>query len=100
MKLLITLPDGQEIDLLDDGPNGMEYICMCSGEWEVYLTELLDEYKSKSPEYRKGVEETIREMSDYYADSLGMWDENLQSMIGFSNLSALISDALITFAKI
>ena len=36
MKLLFPLPNGAELNLLDEGPNGMEYIC-----WFVVSSKLL-----------------------------------------------------------
>lgn len=38
MKLLFPLPNGAELNLLDEGPNGMEYICLVCGEFKTPLS--------------------------------------------------------------
>ena len=43
MKLLLSLPNGEEIDLLDEGPNGMDYICQVCGEYDIPVSQLLED---------------------------------------------------------
>lgn len=101
MKLLITLPNGEEIDLFDEGPNGMDYVCTVSGEHSTGVITLVEEYEqSKDPHHRKEIAEEIWYQSYFYADSLAIWDEDLQSMIGLDDLAMLIYSAIITFTRI
>lgn len=101
MKLIITLPNGEEVDLFDEGPNGMDYVCTVSGQHSIGVISLVEEYEqNKDPQRRKEIDEEIMEQSYTYADSIAMWDEELQSMISLDDLASLIHSAIITFARI
>lgn len=101
MKLLFTLPTGEEIDLLDEGPNGMEYVCQVCGEYKTAITELLEDYKHEvSPQRRLAIADEIRDQAYYFAGQIGDFDEELQQLIGWEELAEQIYQCLITFAKI
>lgn len=101
MKLIITLPNEEEVDLFDEGPNGMDYVCTVFNNHPVGVISLVEEYEqNKDPERRKEIGEEIWEQSYTYADSIAMWDEELQSMISLDDLAMLIYSAIITFARI
>lgn len=101
MKLIITLPNGEDVDLFDEGPNGMDYVCTVLGQHSIGVISLVEEYEqNKDPQRRKEIDEEIMEQSYTYADSIAMWDEELQSMISLDDLASLIHSAIITFARI
>lgn len=101
MKLLFTLPNGEELDLLDDGLNGMEYICQVYGEYETSISQLLEEYKQEpNAQRRLKIADEVRDQAYYFAGQIGAFDEELQQMISWDELGEQIYQALITFAKI
>lgn len=101
MKLILPLPNGEKIDLFDDGPNGMDYVCTVSGEYEVGVIGLVEEYEhEKNPQRRQAIDDQIHDQAYFYADSIAMCDEELQSMISYIDLAEKIYQAIITFAKI
>lgn len=101
MKLLFPLPNGEELDLLDPGPNGMEYVCQVYGEYNAGITDLLEDYKYEvNPQRRLKIADEIRDQADYFANQVGSFDEELQQLIGLSDLAERIYQCLITFAKI
>lgn len=101
MKLLFTLPTGEELDLLDEGPNGMEYACQVYGEYKVGITELLEDYKHEvNSQRRLSIADEIRDQAYYFANQIGSFDEELQQLIGWDELAEQIYQCLITFAKI
>ena len=101
MKLLFPLPNGEEIDLLDDGPNGMDYICQVCGEFDVPVSQLIEDYKQEPDKQRKlHIAEKIRDQADFFAGETAGYDEDLQQMISWDELAEQMYQALITFARI
>lgn len=101
MKLLFTLPNGEELDLLDDGPNGMEYICCVCGEYKVPISQLLEEYKREPDKQRRlRIADKIRDQAYFFAGETANYDEDLQQMISWDELGEQMYQALIKFAKI
>lgn len=100
MELLFTLPNGEVLDLLDDGPNGMEYICRVCGQYETPISELIENYRQET-DWRKrvGITEKIRAQAYFFAGSIGDFDEELQQMISLSDLAEQIYNTLVTFCK-
>lgn len=101
MKLLFSLPNGEEIDLLDEGPNGMDYICQVCGEYDIPVSQLLEDYKHETNEQKRlKIADEIREQSHFFAGEIANYDENLQQMISWDELAEQMYQALITFARI
>lgn len=101
MKLIFPLPNGEELDLLDEGPNGMEYICDCSREFSHSISELLEIYQQENSSQRRlQISDEIRDQAYYFAGQIGAFDENLQQLIDYCTLGEQIYQCLITFAKI
>lgn len=101
MKLIVTLPNGEDIDLFDEGPNGMDYVCTVFGEYEVGVIGLVEEYeREKNNQRRLAIDDQIHDQAYYYADSIGSFDEELQSLISLTDLAELFYKAIITFARI
>lgn len=101
MKLLFHLPNGEELDLLGNGPDDMEYICLVCGEFETPISELLEDYKLEPNNLRRqDIADEIRDQAYYFAGQIGSFDESLQQMISWDELGEQIYQALITFAKI
>lgn len=101
MKLIFTLPNGEKLDLLDNGPNGMEYICDCSRQFEHHLTDLIDAYKEEPDSQRRlKIADEIRDQAYYFAGETANYDEDLQQMINWDELAEQMYQALITFARI
>lgn len=101
MKLIFPLPNGEQLDLFDEGPNGMDYICTVSGEYKTGVIGLVEEYeREKNPQHRLKIDDEIHDQAYYYVDSIAMCDEELQSMISLTDLAEQIYRAIITFARI
>lgn len=101
MKLIITLPNGEDLDLFDEGPNGMDYVCTVCGECKVGVIGLVEEYKrEKDPQRGLAIDDQIHDQAYFYADCVAMCDEELQSTISLSDLGELIYNTIITFARI
>lgn len=101
MKLLFSLPNGEELDLLGDGPDDMEYVCLVCGEFKTPISELLEDYKLEPNNLRRQVvADEIRDQAYYFAGQIGSFDENLQQMISWDELGEQMYQALITFARI
>lgn len=101
MKLLFSLPNGEEIDLFDEGPNGMEYICQVCGKYETPVTQLLEDYKQEPDKLRRlCIADEIRDQAYFFAGETANYDEELQQMIGWDELGEQMYQALITFEKI
>jgi len=100
MKLLFPLPNGEELDLLSDGPDGMEYICLVCGEFETPISKLLEEYKHESDKQRRlHISDEIRDQAYFFAGETANYDEDLQQMISWDDLAEQMYQALITFAR-
>lgn len=100
MKLLFTLPNGEQLDLLGDGPSDMEYICLVCGEFETPISELVEMYKQESDDLRRrSIAEEIRDQAYFFAGETGSYDEELQQMVGWEDLAEQMYQALITIAK-
>ena len=96
MKLLFTLPNGTELDLLGDGPDDMEYICLVCGEFKTPISELLDIYNQEQNNFlRQSIADEIRDQSYFFAGEIGNYDEELQQMIGWDELGEQIYQCLI-----
>lgn len=66
MKLLFPLPNGEELDLLGDGPDGMEYVCLVCGEFETPISELIEDYKFEPNNLRRqAIADEIRDQAYY-----------------------------------
>lgn len=101
MKLLFTLPNGEELDLLGDGPSDMEYICLVCGEFKSPISELLEDYKHEPDSQRRlRIADEIRDQAYFFAGETANYDEDLQQMISWDELGEQMYQALITFAKI
>lgn len=101
MKLLFPLPNGEELDLLGDGPNDMEYVCLVCGEFETPISELLEGYKFEPNNLRRqAIADEIRDQAYYFAGETANYDEDLQQMISWDDLGKQMYQALITFAKV
>lgn len=101
MKLLFALPNGEVIDLLDDGPNGMSYICQVCGKFDIPIYELLEDYQDEQYEdTRFKIIDEIRDQAYFFAGEIANYDEELQQMISWDDLAEQIYQALITFAGI
>lgn len=101
MKLLFTLPNGEELDLLGDGPDDMEYICLVCGEFKHPISELLEEYKCEPDKQRRlRIADEIRDQAYFFAGETANYDEDLQQMISWDDLGEQMYQALITFARI
>lgn len=101
MKLLFSLPNGEELDLLDEGPDGMEYICLVCGEFKTPISELLEIYKQETNNFRRqAIADEIRDQAYYFAGQIGAFDEDLQQMISWDVLGEQMYQCLITFARI
>lgn len=101
MKLLFSLPNGEELDLLGDGPDDMEYICLVCGEFKNPISELLEEYKCEPDKMRRlHIADEIRDQAYFFAGETANYDEDLQQMISWDDLGEQMYQALITFAKI
>lgn len=100
MGLLFSLPNGEEIDLLDEGPNGMEYICQVCGEYKTPVSYLLKEYKREQDKQRRlRIADEIRDQAYFFAGETANYDEDLQSMICWDELAEQMHQALIKFAE-
>ena len=101
MKLIFPLPNGEKLDLLGDGPDDMEYICLVCGEFKTPISELLEAYKQESnPQRKLKIADEIRDQAYYFAGQTGAFDEELQHMISWDQLAEQIYQCLITFARI
>lgn len=101
MKLLFTLPNREELDLLGDGPSDMEYICLVCGEFKSPISELLEDYKHEPDSQRRlRIADEIRDQAYFFAGETANYDEDLQQMISWDELGEQMYQALITFAKI
>ena len=100
MKLLFTLPNGTELDLLGDGPGDMEYICLVCGEFETPISELLETYKQEPDNLRRqSIADEIRDQAYFFAGEIGNYDENLQQMISWDELGEQIYSRLIQYTN-
>lgn len=100
MKLIFHLPNGDELDLLGDGPNDMEYVCQICGEYKTPISELLEAFKQETnDDRRQDIADEIRDQAFYYADMVAAFDEYLQQKIGWHTLAEQIYHCLITFAN-
>lgn len=101
MKLLFSLPNGEELDLLGDGPDDMEYVCLVCGEFETPISELIEDYKFEPNNFRRqAIADEIRDQAYYFAGETANYDEDLQQMISWDDLGEQMYQALITFAKV
>lgn len=101
MQLIFPLPNGEQLDLLGEGPNDMEYVCQICGEYKTPISELLEAYKQEPNNLRRqAIADEIRDQAYYYADMVGAFDEELQQMISWDVLGEQIYQCLITFARI
>lgn len=100
MKLLLDLPNGEQLDLFDGGPNGMDYACTVHGEYKIGILDLIEEYERETnPQRRFLLSDEIRDQAYFYAGCIGNFDEELQQMISWDELGEQIYQTLITFAK-
>lgn len=100
MKLLFSLPNGNEIDLLGNSPDEMEYICLVCGEFKTPISELLDIYNQETDKFRRqSIADEIRDQSYFFAGEIGNYDEDLQQMIGWDELGEQIYSRLIQYAN-
>lgn len=96
MTLLFELPNGEVIDLLDDGPNGMEYICCVCGEFDTSISQLIEDYKQENSKRRRlQISDEIRDQSYFFAGEIGNYDEELQQLINWDELAEQIYQLLI-----
>lgn len=101
MKLIFSLPNGEELDLLGEGPGDMEYICLVCGEFKTPISELLEAYKQEPNNFRRqAIADEIRDQAYYFAGEIGGFDEELQQMISWDELAEQMYQCLITFARI
>ena len=101
MKLLFPLPNGEELDLLGDGPDDMEYVCLVCGEFETPISELLEDYTLEPNHLRRQARaDEIRDQAYYFAGETANYDEDLQQMISWDDLGEQMYQALITFTQI
>lgn len=101
MKLIFPLPNGEQLDLLGEGPNDMEYVCRVCGKYKIPISELLVAYKQEINQFRRRtIADEIRDQAYYYADMVGSFDEELQQMISWGVLGEQMYQCLITFARI
>lgn len=101
MKLLFTLPNGEQLDLLGPGIEDMESICMVCGEYKDSIIDLVEAYKEEpNAQRRQEIADKIRDQAYYYAGEVGSLDEDLQQMISWDELGEQIYQCLITFARI
>lgn len=101
MKLIFPLPNGEKIDLLDEGPNGMKYICRVCGEYETSISQLLEDYKQEPDKQRRlHIADEIRDQAYFFAGETANYDEDLQQMISWDKLAEEMYEALIMFAEI
>lgn len=100
MKLLFTLPNGEELDLLGDGPDDMEYVCLVCGEFQTPISELFEDYKLEPNNLRRqAIADKIRDQAYYFAGQIGSFDENLQQMVSWDELGEQIYLSLIQHAN-
>lgn len=100
MKLLLSLPNGEEIDLFDEGPNGMDYICQVCGEYDIPVSQLIEDYQHEPDEQKRlKIADEIRDQACFFAGEIANCDENLQQMIGWNELGEQIYRCLIQHAK-
>ena len=100
MKLLFSLPNGEEIDLLDEGPIGMDNICQECREYDIPVSQLLEDYKHETNEQKRlKIADEIREQSHFFAGEIANYDENLQLIISCDELGERIYRYLIQHAK-
>lgn len=101
MKLIFPLPNGKELDLLGEGLDDMEYICLVCGEFKTPISELLEAYKQEpNNSRRQAIADEIQDQAYYFAGQTGAFDEELQQMISWDALGEQMYQCLITFAKI
>ncbi len=101
MKLIFPLPNGEELDLLGNGPDDMEYICLVCGEFKTPISELLEAYKQEPNNFRRqAIADEIRDQAYYFAGQVGAFDEELQQMISWDELGEQMYQCFITFARI
>lgn len=101
MTLLFTLPNGETIDLFDEGPDSMEAICLVCGEYKTPISELVNEYSMETNNLRRQqLADEIRDQAYYFAGELGSYDEDFQQIISWDELGEQIYQCLITFARI
>lgn len=96
MKLLFKLPNGEVIDLLDESPNGMDYICQVHGEYDIPVSQLLEDYQHETDEQKRlKIADEIRDQSRFFAGEIANYDEELQQMIGWDDLAEQIYQCVI-----
>ncbi len=101
MNLWFPLPNGRKINLLGDGPEDMEYVCLVCGEFETPISELVEVYKQEPNSLRRqAIADEIRDQAYYFAGQVGALDEDLQQMVDWTTLGEQMYQCLITFAKI
>lgn len=100
MKLLFPLPNGEELDLLGDGPDDMEYVCLICGEFKTPISELLEVYNQEPNNLRRqSIADEIRDQAYYFAGQIGSFDEDLQQMISWDDLGEQMYQCLIQYAN-
>jgi hypothetical protein len=100
MKPIVTMPNGEQIDLLDDSINGMEYVCCVCGEYETPISGLLEDYKRETNKQRRlQISDEIRDQAYYFAGQIGAFDEDLQQMISWSDLGEEFYQSLLKYAQ-
>ena len=69
---------GEELDLLGDGPDDMEYICLVCGEFKNPISELLEEYKCEPDKMRRlHIADEIRDQAYFFAGETANYDLSL-----------------------
>lgn len=101
MALTYMLPNGEEVDLLGDTPNDMEYICLVCGEFKTPLSELIAAYKEEPNALRRQkIADEIRDQAYYYAGQIGSLDEDIQQMISWDVFGEQIYQYLINYITV
>ena len=100
MKLLFSLPNGEAIDLFDEGLNGMDYICQIHGEYDIPISQLFEDYQHETDKQKRiKIAKEIHDQSYFFAGEIANNDEELQQMIGWDDLAEQIYIKLIKSIK-
>jgi hypothetical protein len=100
MKPIVTMPNGKQVDLLDNSINGMEYVCCVCGEYETPISGLLEDYKRETNKQRRlQISDEIRDQAYYFAGQIGAFDESLQQMISWDALGEEFYQSLLKYAQ-
>lgn len=100
MTLPFNLPNGEVLDLLGEGPNDMENICLVCGQFDTPISVLLQDFKQAETSKRRLLYyDEIRDQSYFFAGSVGDFDEELQQMIDWADLGEQIFQTLINYSN-